>query len=69
MHWPILQVLSQPRLGTGRLATVIIQVGVSVGVASAITFWIEQPIRKWRPKVPAVVPLAWLAGTAVVAAW
>jgi peptidoglycan/LPS O-acetylase OafA/YrhL len=67
VHWPILQVLSQPRLGTGRLATVIIQVGVSIVIASAITFWIEQPIRKWRPKVPAVVPLAWLAGTAVVA--
>ena len=67
-HWPILQVLSQGRMGTGKLATVVIQVGVSVAVASAITFWIERPIRKWRPKVTATVPLAWLAATAVVAA-
>ncbi len=67
-HWPILQVLSQGRMGTGKLATVVIQVGVSVAVASAITFWIERPIRKWRPKVTATVPLAWLTATAVVAA-
>ena len=66
-HWPILQVLSQGRLGTGRLATVVIQVGVSVAVASAITFWIERPIRTWRPKITATVPLAWLTATTVVA--
>ncbi|MFZ2547258.1 MAG: acyltransferase, partial [Candidatus Microthrix subdominans] len=66
-HWPILQVLSQGRLGTGRLATVVIQVGVSVAVASAITFWIERPIRTWRPKVTATVPLAWMTATTVVA--
>ncbi|MEZ5381006.1 MAG: acyltransferase family protein [Microthrixaceae bacterium] len=68
VHWPILQVFSQARLGTGRAATVAVQLAVSVGLASAITFGIERPIRQWRPTVRARVPLAWLAGTAVVAA-
>lgn len=67
VHWPILQVLSQGRLGMSRLTTVLIQVAVSIAVASAITFWVEHPVRQWQPSRPATVPLAWLAGSAVVA--
>ncbi|MCB1026307.1 MAG: acyltransferase family protein, partial [Microthrixaceae bacterium] len=67
VHWPVLQVLSEGRLGTGRLATVVIQLGVSLAIASAITFWIERPIRTWRPQAAGAVPLAWLLGTVVVA--
>ena len=65
-HWPIFLALSGERTGLTGGSLFVLRCGVTLGVA-ALSWWLlEQPIRRWRPVIVPMLPLA--GATAATAA-
>jgi peptidoglycan/LPS O-acetylase OafA/YrhL len=64
-HWPVFLVVNGERTGWSSWRLFAVRCALTVAVAAASWWAIEQPIRRWRP---VLVPLLPLAGATVVSA-
>jgi peptidoglycan/LPS O-acetylase OafA/YrhL len=65
-HWPIFLALNGERTGWTGWPLFVLRCAVTVAVAAASWWLLEQPIRRWRPVIVPMLPLA--AATAATAA-
>ena len=64
-HWPVFLLLNGERTGWSGLPLFVVRCVVTLGLAAASWWMVEQPIRRWRP---VRVPLLPLAGATVATA-
>jgi peptidoglycan/LPS O-acetylase OafA/YrhL len=65
-HWPVFMVLNGERTGWSGLPLFAVRCAVTVALAGASWWVIEEPVRRWRPATVPMLPLA--AATAATAA-
>jgi peptidoglycan/LPS O-acetylase OafA/YrhL len=65
-HWPIFLALNGERTGWSGWPLFVVRCAVTIAVAAASWWLLEQPIRRWRPVMVPMLPLA--AATAATAA-
>jgi hypothetical protein len=57
-HWPIFLALNGERTGWSGWSLFAVRCAATVAVAAASWFLLEQPIRRWRPVIVPMLPLA-----------
>ncbi|BBY93743.1 membrane protein [Mycobacterium gallinarum] len=65
-HWPIFLALNGERTGLSGWPLFVVRCAITVGLAAASWWLLEQPIRRWRPMHVPLLPLA--GATAATAA-
>ena len=65
-HWPIFLALNGERTGWSGWSLFAVRCGATIAVAAASWWLLEQPIRRWRPVIVPMLPLA--GATAATAA-
>ena len=65
-HWPIFLALNGERTGWAGWPLFVLRCAATIAVATASWWLLEQPIRRWRPVIVPMLPLA--AATAATAA-
>ncbi|MGV0793678.1 acyltransferase family protein [Mycolicibacterium sp. XJ1819] len=65
-HWPIFLALNGERTGWSGWPLFVLRCAVTVAVAAASWWLLEQPVRRWRPVIVPMLPLA--GATAATAA-